>query len=349
MSMLNEIRNQDENRDRSLKGRIKDLIPQKGDSAKETVRKIVFLLAVAALVWCVVDAVAFSNRPDLEESKGELSDLYHQATTAPEQNGDTPPVTTPVDSKYPQGMLGQFAGLYDRNPEIIGWLSIPGFADGKGELYIDYPVLQTTNNDFYLNHDFDKKEDKAGALFVDYRNKITPTESSQNTVIYGHNMAAGTYFSHLNDYKKRVSYVEKYRLVNFTTLYEEKQYVIIGCFLTGVKQEQDDIPIFKYHNAHNFDTDEEFNHWYNNLMFRSYYTSDIPADKSDEYITLSTCSTELSNLRWVVVARRVRQGEDPSTYSYYSNPSPRKPALFYTHYGMEIPEIPEKYKPYVTE
>ena len=73
-------------------------------------------------------------------------------------------------------------------------------------------------------------------------------------------------------------------------------------------------------------------------MYRNYYITDIPCSMDDEYITLSTCSTEIYDSRFVVVARKVRDGEDPSVYNYYSNPDARKPAAFYEAYGMEVPD-----------
>lgn len=73
-------------------------------------------------------------------------------------------------------------------------------------------------------------------------------------------------------------------------------------------------------------------------MYRSYYTSDIPCSINDEYLTLSTCSTEIYDSRFVVVARKLRDGEDASQYTYYSNPDARKPAAFYKAYGMKVPD-----------
>ena len=364
MSMLNELRPQDESRDLSLKGRIKELIPQKGDSKKEIFRKIVFIMAVCAFIWCVVDAIEFNSRSDLEATKNELSDLFHGVTTQPPentqnpdtpenpdntQNPDTPnnPDNQEQPSKYPSGMLSQFEPLYDLNQEIIGWLTIPGLEDANGELYIDYPVMQTTNNDFYIDHDFFKNEEKSGALFIDFRHKVTGVGTgAQNTVVYGHNMAAGTYFSHLNDYKKRPSFVSEHRIINYTTLYEEKEYIIFGCFLVGIYEEQDNLPLFKYHLAFDFEDISEFDYWYKNVLFRSYYITDIDCNMNDEYITLSTCSNELSDLRWVVVGRRVREGEDTSVYKYYSNPDARKPEVFYTFYNVTIPEGEPNYEYY---
>ena len=363
MSMLNEVRpSNDVQRDRSFKGRLKELIPWKGDNAKEIVRKVIYISAVAVLVVSAVNAIEYKfGTSDLWEDKDYLSELYHGSGTTPDaENTDNTdnqqsvvPTTdsdssqtdasgeaeqNPEDSKYPEGTLERFKALYDLNPEIIGWLTIDGLTDENGENYIDYPVMQTTDNDYYLNHDFLGEEKSYGALFADYHVKITRDSGPRNTVIYGHNMGAGTYFSHLNDYKKRASFVSEHRLVTYSTLYEENQYIIIGCFLVGIREDQDTLPLFRYHLIFDFADMSEFDYWYQNVMYRNYYITDIPCSMDDEYITLSTCSTEIYDSRFVVVARKVRDGEDPSVYNYYSNPDARKPAAFYEAYGMEVPD-----------
>lgn len=369
MSMLNEIRNADYTpRDRSIKGKMKDLFPWKGDDIREIVRKLIYLAAVAVLIYSCYGVITYKfGTSDLHESKDELSNLYYHGSENTDNNNNAavtlPAVTSPSDDniqqnvpenddssdsqtfydpellRYPAGMLmDRFKGLYDRNPDVIGWLTIDGLADPKGANYIDYPVMQTTNNDYYLDHDFFGQEKNYGALFADCNVRITRNSRPRNTIIYGHNMGAGTYFSHLHDYKKRVSFLSEHRLVTYTTLWEENQYIIIGCFLTGVREDQDNIPIFRYHVVFDFANISDFDYWYKNVLYRSYYTSDIPCTMDDEYLTLSTCSNEIYDSRFVVVARKLREGEDPWQYNYFSNPDARKPAAFYEAYGMSVPK-----------
>ncbi len=360
MSMLNEVRpSTSAPRDRSFKGRIKDLLPWKGDSVKEIVRKVVYISAVAVLIFSGYSAIEYKfGSTEMWEDNNYLSDLYHNSSQTPiddiansgdnsqqsvdtSDNGQGASNDTTVnqeDSKYPAGMLDKFKPLYDINPDIIGWLTIDGLTNENGENYIDYPVMQTTDNDYYLNHDFLGEEKPYGALFADYHVKITADSGPRNTVIYGHNMGAGTYFSHLHDYKKRASFVSEHRLITYSTLYEENQYIIIGCFLTGIREDQDNIPLFRYHLIFDFEDMSDFDYWYQNVLYRNYYITDIDCTMEDEYITLSTCSTEIYDSRFVVVARKLREGEDPSVYNYYSNPDARKPAAFYEAYGMDVPD-----------
>lgn len=367
MSMLNEARRGTltDDRDRSFMGRLKELLPWKGDDTKEIMRKLVYIIAVVCLVYSLYDAVIFEfGSSEMHEDTDFLKDLYEQGGNLPNENlgNDNNPsdnqgeVAPPSDnledpdapnenddqqdaetSPYPSGMLPNFQGLYDINPDIIGWLNIPGLADDDGNDYINYPVVQTSDNDYYLDHDFFRTEKDYGALFADYHVKIEKNSGPQNTIIYGHNMGAGTFFSHLHDYKKRASFVKEHNIITYSTLWDESDYIIVGCFLTGVKAEQDNQPMFKYHYCFNFNNAADFDYWYKNLLYRNYYITDIECSMADEYITLSTCSTEFYDSRFVVIARKLRNGEDPTKYTYIANPNAHKPAIFYEAYGMEVP------------
>lgn len=356
--MLNEVRPAGTvERDRSFKGRIKELLPWKGDSIKEIIRKVVYIGSVCALIYCGYTVYEYKfGTVDMYEDQQYLSNLYHSSDTSEEtettDNSVTQDVTvsnvvttddTSTDtevtvSKYPEGMLSSFEAIYDINPDVIGWLSIDTLTDDDGNAYIDYPVMQTTDNDYYLTHDVFGTETTYGALFADYNAKITADSHPQNTIIYGHSMASGTYFRHLLDYKNSVSTVSNNRVITYSTLYEENQYIVVACFIIGIYDYQDDNPLFLYHTIYDFDTIEDFDYWYQNILYRNYYTTDIECTMEDEYITLSTCSYEISDLRCVIVARKLHDSEDPSVYTYKSNPNARKPAAYYIAYGMSVPD-----------
>ena len=90
-----------------------------------------------------------------------------------------------------------FSSLQAINPEIIGWIN------GKGTR-IDYPVLQTDNNDYYLRHMYNREYSLNGAIFMDCR--CSKDFSDKNTVIYGHNMRNGAMLEDLEKYKEQVFY-----------------------------------------------------------------------------------------------------------------------------------------------
>lgn len=366
MSMLNEARRGSitDDRDRSLKGRIKEIVPWKGDDIKEILRKLVFIVAIGVLVYSVYDAYIYKfGSQTMIQDQQNLSDLFHNPGDDTPQNGDeqqSDPAVLPddgqpdddkdgvdepvVNSKYPAGMLKNFEKLYDINPDIVGWISIDGIyldeekPEDQLELAINNPVYQSADNDFYLSHDYSKAEAEYGALFVDYRANSSLENRSDNVIIYGHNMGTGYFFAKLHRYKNGATFLSEHRTVDFYTLTSQDQYVIFACFLVCVNEEDDNQPLFRYHNCINFKDEAAFDYWYKNVLYRNYYISDIDCDINDEYLTLSTCSTEVWDSRFVVVARKLREGEDPNSFTYKNNPNPHKPAKLYTAYGNEPPK-----------
>ena len=99
--------------------------------------------------------------------------------------------TDETDESVPP-LLDDYKNLYLKNTDIIGWLKI-------ADTNIDYPVMQTDNDTYYLTHDFDGNEDKNGCLFMD--SKCDPVKPSTNLIIYGHHMKSGRMFGKLVNYK----------------------------------------------------------------------------------------------------------------------------------------------------
>lgn len=85
-----------------------------------------------------------------------------------------------------------FDGLRAINKDIVAWIQIPGIG-------VDYPVVQGKDNNHYLHYTFDGKENKAGSIFLDYRNRADFKDSK--VILYGHNMKDGSMFSNLKKYQ----------------------------------------------------------------------------------------------------------------------------------------------------
>lgn len=372
MSMLNEVRPSNvPERDRSFKGRIKDFLPWKGDSTKEIIRKVVYIGSLCALLWCGYNFIEYRfGTSDMYQETDYLQSLYHSDVGANDEDpaeSETPAVTdassgetdadnqsdeqsvVTVYTKYPVGMLEDFESLYDINSDIVGWLTIESFTDDDGSMYIDYPVVQTTDNDYYLTHNFFGIESSYGCLFADYSVPITYESQPRNIIIYGHSMASGTYFRRLLDYKGSVSTVSKNRVVNFSTLYDDSEYIIFACFIVGIYDYQDTLPLFRYHTIFDWSDITEFDYWYQNILYRNYFTTDIECTMDDEYITLSTCSYEVDDLRCVIVARKLREGENPDDYTYKYNTNVRLPAAVYIAQGKSVPDGEPNYQYYGVE
>lgn len=191
-----------------------------------------------------------------------------------------------------QPIMDKFEKLYAENNDLTGWISIP-------DTVIDYPVMQCADNEFYLHHDFDKKEDRYGCLYVkDIADVDTP---GTNFVIYGHNMKDGTMFGMLDQYVEQ-SFYEKHRQIFFDTLYEERKYEIMSVFLSNANGDKE--TGFKYYQFYQADTEEEFAYFYDNIMDKSLYDTGVTAEFGDTFLTLSTCAYHEEDGRIVVVAKK---------------------------------------------
>ena len=257
---------------------------------------------------------------------GNIPD-YTVATTVPPVT--TEAVTTTLPPEPDPEPLEKYLEYYEQNNDFIGWISIPTLTNSRGEMYIDYPVMQADDNSKYIDTDFDGEYSKSGSIYADYKVPITATDNADNITLYGHSMADGTYFRHLLDYRDGVDFVKENYIINFDTRWEENQYVVVACFLIGIYEWQDDEPLFEYFKCRNFDTEEDYNYFYDNIMYRSYYLSDIECEYGDEFLTLSTCAYDFDDSRFVVVARRVRDGEDISGYAdtYVKNRNRHNPSI----------------------
>jgi len=184
--------------------------------------------------------------------------------------------------------------LQKENSDIVGWLEIEGTK-------INYPVLQTDDNDFYMTRDYKKEYSREGSLFLD--KDYDWTIPSSNLLIYGHNKIGSTeMFADLIKYKKQDFYNE-HKTIRFTTAEEDAEYEIISVFLSRVyyKSEKN---VFRYYFFINAETEEEFMDYVNNVKIASLYPIEATAKYGDQLITLSTCEYSQEDGRLAVVARK---------------------------------------------
>ena len=198
-----------------------------------------------------------------------------------------------IDNKTER--MRELEKLQNENSDIVGWIEIENSN-------INYPVLQTTNNDYYMNHNYKKEISKEGSLFLD--KDYDWNLPSTNILIYGHNNRGSTeMFASLMNYKDEQFYKEHDK-IRFTTVEEDAEYEIIAVFLSRVyyKSEKD---VFRYYYFINAENEEEFNEYVNESKKASLYNIDATAKYGDQLLTLSTCSYHTEDGRLAVVARKI--------------------------------------------
>ena len=185
--------------------------------------------------------------------------------------------------------------LQEENSDIVGWLEIEGTS-------INYPVLQGTDNEYYMTHNYKKQKSKNGSIFLtkDYDWSIP----SSNLLMYGHNLNNGTMFQELLKYAKEEFYKE-HPIIRFTTNKEDAEYEIISVFKSRVyyKTEKN---VFRYYFFVNANSEAEYNEFVQNAKKASIYDIDKTAKFGDQLITLSTCSYHVEDGRFAVVGRKNR-------------------------------------------
>lgn len=190
-------------------------------------------------------------------------------------------------------VLPEFEEMLAINSKLIGWLTIDGTT-------IDYPVAQTSDNEYYLTHDLYQNYDRNGTIFLDCNCDVL--KPSTNLILYGHHMQSGKMFGNLVKYENE-SYYEKHKYITFDTIYEYGTYEIIYVFRSHVYEETE--IAFKYYQFYDAYSEIEFNSYMNEMAEMSLYDTGVTAEYGDRLLTLSTCDYQETNGRFVVVAKKI--------------------------------------------
>ena len=233
-------------------------------------------LIIFAIVGCVSSFLVynyFKSEKRVDNIKTELQEVLN---TPSEEV-----VRAPEDESIPEDENGasetQFVKNYDKlldiNSDTVGWLTLKN-------TNIDYPVVKTTDNDYYLNRNFYKEKDPNGWVFMDYRNSID--ELHDNTIIYAHNRYySGVMFGTLNNVTKWKWYSVKDNLdITFNTLYEEHTWRIFSIYSLDVTSD------YLYTE---FETKDEYQTFIDLIANRSDIKLNTKVTSDDKILTLSTC------------------------------------------------------------
>lgn len=277
----------------------------------------IILLAVCIIVFLASGIYIINNKLQSIKNKNlsdELAGLYD------------PDGTTDISvDGYPKDYIRGFEALYQRNPDIAGWVKIP---DTK----LDYAVVQAEDNDKYHRADIDGKYNDWGIPYVDFR--VDQKKPSYNTVIYGHNMGDGTMFGYLQAYKK-LTYYQQHPLISYNSVYRKDMYKIFAVVVCKA-----DDPDFDYHNFIDSDSDAAKNEYIEKIMKRSIIKTTVDVKASDRLLTLSTCDytfrdpdTNKLIARLVIFGRALRDGESEAVNVNAAtlNPNPLMPKQWYEY------------------
>lgn len=289
----------------------------------EIIRKIVLIASIIVIVISLgVLANTYIIQPAIfkKDSKEISSDF---------DASNTEVISSAADSGYPAGMLAKYKQLYDINPDISGWISIPA-------LEINFPVTKGKDNDYYLHRNIYKKYADYGVPFFDYR--MTDLKNlHRNNVVYGHNMKNDDLiFGMLENYRK-VDYFKANPVIECNTIYGDHTWFICAVFITNSTKSADNGYVFPY----NFvDVDDaKFASFIEEIKKRSFYDTGVDVELTDKLLTLSTCCYDFNDARLVVVAREKRANESANidVSGAKENPNPKYPQAWYDAKGKTNP------------
>ena len=183
--------------------------------------------------------------------------------------------------EMPENFSVDFEALKKVNPDIIGWIRFEN-------MDISYPIVQGTDNDYYLTHSFDKEEIKCGSIFAEAENAAD--FSDDNTFIYGHNMKDKSMFAKLNQFKEEQIYKENPEFLIYTenAIY---RYSIFSCYVADTSWDS-----FTYQ----FADEKAYEQWLQTVKDRSLYDTGIVPNQEEKTVTLMTCTPSGDNYRFLV-------------------------------------------------
>ncbi len=244
-------------------------------------KKLVLLLLIIIFV-CSIGYMCYYIYNN-NKNKKDNTDILSEVKIDPTQ----------VTEEKTEKML-KLEELQKENNEIIGWLEIEG-------TNINYPVLQNSDNNFYLSHNYKKEKANTGSLFLD--KDFDLVNGSSNYLIYGHRNTKGLMFEDLMKYAKEDFYKEHTK-IKFTTNKEDSKYEIMAVFYSRVhyKSEKN---VFRYYYFVNANNEQEYNDFVNNAKKVSIYDTGVNANYGDQLLTLSTCEYSQKDGRFVIVAKKI--------------------------------------------
>lgn len=241
------------------------------------------ILIFIIMIYSIYQIILWFN--DLSKTKSiineiEISTNINQKDTIIKENDKI--ITTIIDVDLNE--------LRKINNDTVGWIKID-------DTNINYPIVQSTNNDFYLNHSFNKTENNAGWVFMDYRNNSNKYD--KNTIIYAHNRKDKTMFGTLkkllknNWYHNKTNNIIKISTIRYNTLWQ-----IFSIYT--IDNTNDYLKI-------KFDNNDEYQDFIEQIKNRSIKKFNTTITTKDKLLTLSTCHG--SEKKLVVHAKLIKKEE----------------------------------------
>ena len=256
---------------------------------KRFLYRLIYCILILIIIFCIIYIYNFiKSRHEAEEESNLINAIVVNKTDIRDSSINN--IENEGNINNENERILKVKKLKEINEDIVGWLEIEGTE-------ISYPVLQGTDNSYYMTHNYKKEKSKNGSIFLDkdYDWNI----KSNNLLMYGHNLNNGKMFQDLLKYKDE-DYYKKHKIIRFTTDNGDNEYEIMAVFKSRVyyKSEKD---VFRYYQFINPKSEKEYNEFVENSKKASLYDTKVNSEYGDELITLSTCSYHTEDGRFAIV------------------------------------------------
>lgn len=258
-----------------------------------------WVLFVFVIIFCITFLfclfILVNWNQDNQNTANVVKDIDDTITQVDEKN--TMNVNEPKDKEsdywyYIKIPLIQvkFDELIKKNNDTVGWINV-------NHTNINYPFVQTSDNEYYLNHSYDKSKNDAGWVFLDFRNH--KNLSDKNNVLYAHSRLDKTMFGSLSNVLKKNWYANKdNHVIKISTPNEDSLWQIFSVYV--IKEET-------YYITTSFRDDEEYQNFLDTIKKRSKYNFNTSLNTNDKILTLSTCYSDTK--RTVVHAKLIKMSK----------------------------------------
>lgn len=187
-------------------------------------------------------------------------------------------VTEETEPSLPFSKKVDFEALQKTNPEVVGWICIPNTA-------VNYPVLYTNNNQYYLKHTYNRAYSDFGSIFI--AAECSPDGCQKHTIVYGHNTKNGSMFGSLKKYKD-ASFFRNHPYIYILQPNRLLEYRVVSAYTAETSDD-----IYSVHPKH-------FKKWLQSVVSLSTVPTDYTVTGTEQVLTLSTCTSRTKTERFVV-------------------------------------------------
>lgn len=250
------------------------------------IRVLALAVAAGVLVYSSYSLTdSYLNYKEDEAKYAEINQMFVQENTnddSEEKSSDEKDMSYSTDENK---WVWDYKAMLEYNDEAKGYIKLDGTR-------IQYPIVEHSDNDFYLTRGSDKISNGAGALFLDYR---TAGLDGDMCILYGHNMLDGSMFKALMDFRKD-EFCKKHQIFDVYVGYRHYIYYVFSTFSAKDVDEN----IYKW----GFENDSDFQSWINRVYSKSSYKFDCEKPGiSDKIIMCSTCIDDDGNRQLVCMYR----------------------------------------------